>query len=431
MAGTREHTAKTPLGGVKAFNCRNCGGQVALRAPGQSLTAVCQHCGSVADVTDDNFRVLQKFRSKLKRKPLIPLGSRGEFNGRTWEVVGFIVRKAGGYNYYWEEYLLFNPRYGFRWLLNQYGHWSFTTPLVIFPEDPNSQAFEFEGEHYKQFGAGMAEVNYVLGEFYYEVKKDSVVKTKDWVCQGKMLSLEKDDYGLNWTRSEYIKADAVLKAFDKDLQLPRASGIAPHQPNVFARHLRGMLPIFLVALAALIGMQYVFAPDGEKFAAFIKESAKQGDSLKVTQPFTIEGKTSNISIGLYTASLQNNWFEMEGYLHNLETNTNWGFLISNEYYSGYTDGESWTEGSRRNERIINGIPPGRYELAYTTYFGVPTTATGTNVGHTPEQPYEITVFRGALILSNLWIVLIILTLPIVYLIVRSQMFKRAKWAESG
>ena len=47
-------------GSLKSFSCPNCGGTIAIRAVGVTVTAACASCGSTIDVADPQLRIIQK-----------------------------------------------------------------------------------------------------------------------------------------------------------------------------------------------------------------------------------------------------------------------------------------------------------------------------------------------------------------------------------
>ncbi|MEM7040682.1 MAG: DUF4178 domain-containing protein, partial [Bacteroidota bacterium] len=231
MAGD-EHKPRSPIGGLKAFSCRNCGGQVKLRVPGQTLVAAFQHCGAVIDLTDENLRIIQEAQAKKRYKPGIPLGTRGTLADKEWEVVGFMVRKASGYQYYWEEYLLYNPWYGFTWLMNSYGHWSFVVPMMDLPElNGGPTKAKYNGRRYQKFTSGGAEVVFVLGEFYWQIKVGDSSRVLDLINPPHMLSLEMDEFGKNWSQSMYMEPEEVKKAFNLQGNMPIKLRVGANQPN--------------------------------------------------------------------------------------------------------------------------------------------------------------------------------------------------------
>ena len=238
MAG--ENNAKTPLGRVKAFNCRSCGGQIELLAPGQSLSAVCKHCGAVADLTDENLNHISRIDSKRNYQLTFEIGETGEFEGKKWKIIGFMVRKVVGFDYFWNEYLLFNPRYGFRFLVENYGHWS----LVKIVHDVDLKEFNeptvrYGGRSYHHFTQGGAMVAYALGEFFWQVKKDDTAQTKDLISPPYMLSVENEGGGIVWSQGEYLEPKAVEAAFGKKVrEMPERESVGANQPNPFTGSLK-------------------------------------------------------------------------------------------------------------------------------------------------------------------------------------------------
>src|SRR6185437_3331558 len=80
---TGDHTAHSSKStAAKVFECINCGGPVTLRFPSQSLSVVCDHCNSIIDVSNENYRIIQRYnKATLGHTPIIPLGVRGELRG--------------------------------------------------------------------------------------------------------------------------------------------------------------------------------------------------------------------------------------------------------------------------------------------------------------------------------------------------------------
>lgn len=107
------------------FDCTACGGPLTLRAEGVSESLACQHCGAVLDARDPRHQVLAKYRHKMGVAPKIPIGTRGKLRGDELEVIGHQRRavRYSGVIYSWDEYLLWNPYKGFRWMVESNGHW--------------------------------------------------------------------------------------------------------------------------------------------------------------------------------------------------------------------------------------------------------------------------------------------------------------------
>ena len=107
---------------AKSISCPNCGGVVELRGFAHTLSVVCPQCLTVLDASTPEVQILQTFQGKTRTQPTIPLGTRGTFQERSgdtrYEVIGFQIRQvdSGEDTYQWDEYLLFNPFKGFRYI---------------------------------------------------------------------------------------------------------------------------------------------------------------------------------------------------------------------------------------------------------------------------------------------------------------------------
>jgi hypothetical protein len=411
-----EQIRMTPMGGVKGFNCRNCGGQVNLLAPGQTLAAACQHCGALADLTDDNFAILSKHRQSITYEPRYDIGSKAVFEGKTWVVIGMMVRIVRLYSFEWEEYLLFNPYHGFRFLSHAYGHWSWIKMIQDGPlGQRNSQYIRYNKDQYKFLTSGEAEVTFVLGEFYWQVKVGDVAVTRDLVAPPRMLSGELEDGGMIWSLCEYLEPSIVEAAFGGPPKNKiRRSGVGANQPNPYRSNFRKVLPVWIISMVVALGLFFVsgaMAPDKEVFSA----SYAYPDTLdKVSAPFDIPDRTNNVELEVWVESgLDNHWVEYSGVLHNLVTNENYEFTLGAEYYYGVTDGESWSEGGKSGSYLLTGIPPGKYEIV--------TSSLSDSVGTA-----KVSVVRGVPIYSSTLIVLILLSIVPVILIVRSKNFEKRR-----
>jgi hypothetical protein len=72
-------------------------------------------------------------------------------------------------------------------------------------------------------------------------------------------------------------------------------------------------------------------------------------------------KTTNVSFHI-NAPVANSWFELNASLTNTITGEEFNIEQGVEYYYGFTDGESWSEGSTSEEAHMTGLPAGTYVL---------------------------------------------------------------------
>src|SRR5579885_2132543 len=197
-----------PVVKTKSLHCPNCGGPVQLRGFGHALTVVCQQCMSVLDASNPQLRVLQQVQVKHRFQPKIPLGTRGKLDGVAWEAIGFQRRTvhADGEEFTWEEYLLFNPYKGFRYVTEYDGHWNVVTPLEAQPARlaiGRRPAVSMDGHTYRHFSGAEAATTFVLGEFPWRVKVGEKVICDDFIDPPLILSSETTPEEINWSRGVY------------------------------------------------------------------------------------------------------------------------------------------------------------------------------------------------------------------------------------
>lgn len=433
MAG--ENTPRTPLGGVKAFNCRSCGGQVQLLAPGQTLSAACSHCGAVADLTDENFRIISRAESRMTRKPFLEIGTKGTVEGKTWQIVGYMVRRVAEFDFVWEEYLLFNPYHGFRFLANAYGHWSWIKMVSDLPFDEYFKpSISYKGHAYKRLSAGWADVVYVIGEFYWKVAVGDRAETADYVAPPFMLSREVEDGGLIWSQGTYLEPKAVADIFGLDIsQMPPRRAVGANQPNPYKANFRKIRLLWLLAVVVtlLVGMgmsavkpkvlvfsqRYNFGKT--EWATSVPEATGFGDQKyppledTVSQAFTLPYSLHNVEVTVQVPGLDNHWVEYSGILNDTDKNASYPFLLAVEYYHGVDGGESWSEGSTESSIVLNQIPGGTYILLSSV------------AADTPGE-LVVSIHRAVSIYTNWIIVLVLVSIVPLYLLIRSQAFEKKR-----
>ena len=412
MAG--EQIRKTPMGGVKAFDCRNCGGQVQLLAPGQSLVAACKHCGAVADLTDDNFRILSRVGQELTREPRYEIGAKATLEGKTWVVIGFMARIVRMYGFEWEEYLLFNPFYGFRFLAHAYGHWSWIEMIHDGPlAKANAAYVRYQGQDFKQLTTGEAEVTYVLGEFYWQVRVGDRAQTRDLVAPPNMLSVELEDGGMIWSLGKYMEPQYVEQAFGAPPKNKmNRKGVGANQPNTWKNHAKRIVPAWIISMILTIVVGVGINSTAPNQTVLTMPQTYPDSTDRVSAPFELVGGSRNVEVELeVTEGLDNHWVEFEGVLHNLETNENYAFVVGAEYYYGVTDGESWTEGSKYSDACLNEVPAGNYEMV--------TSSASDSAGSV-----VLKVVRGVPIFSNIFMVIVLLSILPITLLIMSKNFEK-------
>lgn len=216
LSGLRDQSAKDEVG--RQFSCPNCGAQLTVHlASSQSMT--CASCNSIIDLSQGLGSELKHAIQDEPVAPLIPLGSLGPLQGVLWQVVGFQHRMGNDpsdpdEHFGWEEYLLYNAKRGFIFLVDSVDGWSVVQPCTGAPVMSDSgQNASYLGSRYQLKESYVAETSYVAGEFYWQVSRGQKTSNRDFASGKSLLSREQSENEVTWSVGSQIESDAVAKAF--------------------------------------------------------------------------------------------------------------------------------------------------------------------------------------------------------------------------
>lgn len=206
--------------------CPNCGGPLPLRAPGASSRIACSYCGALSDLETNQILAQQDV---TRAKPWIPLGAKGTLENIEWTAIGYVERycEIDDERFEWQEYLLYNEREGFRWLVVDEGVCRFGQSIGAGDIDPRGlpHTVGARGMTFHRRSGNWAMVSRVIGEFYWKVQIGERVFAEDYENRAWMVSCEKAETEVNWTVSHVVPTRVIVEAFG--LQ-DRA---APHRPE--------------------------------------------------------------------------------------------------------------------------------------------------------------------------------------------------------
>jgi hypothetical protein len=406
-----------PAGDIKTFSCPNCGGTISIRAVGISISAVCEACGSIIDVANENVQLISKAAIKT-RKIAIPLGSRGVLFGVEWEVIGFCEKTDGSGLYDWREYLLFNPYQGFRFLVEADGHWNFVKMLR-----QNISVFDNTLDEYKIFTGGEAIVTYVMGEFYWRVKVGEKTQVADYIAPPYMLSMERSNEDIIWSKAIYVESSEIQQAFNLPTT-PYQTGIAPNQPSPFAgkaKKLMNMAMVFFVVLFVVQVVSVVRSLNQTIFEQQIHAPASLKGQAVVAQSIEIPADIGNLEIAA-SSLVVNNWVELNVELVNDATQESYEITQPVEYYFGSDSDGAWSEGSQSSESIIPAVAGGKYHLLVSPDAGV-----YQNGG---AVDFSIRIKRDVPVWGNFILAILIIMAYPLFICFRSGSFETKRWANS-
>lgn len=411
--------------------CPSCNAPVDIRVPDQSLRATCAYCNTLLDVNAGSLTVL----GKLARKPTprIPLGSKGTFAEGEMTVIGMVERSAQieGDWYSFEEYLLYAPVVGFRWLVLSDGHWSYVQPIATGAVEALGDEVRYEGVKLKLFQTAPLRVDTVLGEFYWKVQANEFVNGEDYVAPPAMISRETSQDEETWSLSTYVKHADVLKAFgDKVSIFVSPTGVAPNQPDP----MHGVATPLTVAFIALLALGILFSSMATPKVAYEQTVSVPGgipvtpevtannpdpvpSNVFFSDPFQLEGG-KNVEVGFH-ASLANNWAYVVASVVNTATGEVITVDANMEAYSGVDGGESWSEGDPKAREVIGPVTPGAYVLRLEM-----------QQGGAVDAPLNVRVRQGVFRGKYLGWAILMLGVPFLFFGIYTYAFERRRWSNS-
>jgi hypothetical protein len=424
-----------PVVKTQAIFCPNCGGTVELRGFGHALTVVCQQCLSILDTSTSVVSLLGQIQEAQRRDLKIQLGTRGKMGGVAWQVIGFQTRSTPDPDS-WDEYLLFNPYKGFRYITEYQGHWNFVTPLNPMPQRlaiGGRPAVSFDGLTFKHFSGTEATTTFVLGEFPWRVKVGEKVVADDFVAPPLILSSETTQDEVTWSRGEYTPGEDIWKGFALPGKPPAKQGVYLNQPSPHGKG--GAWGKFFLLLMLLVGLAIFFATFSRENVVFKNSYTfstldQKGDPAFVTPVFTVDGRTSGLELSVH-ASIANNWAYFDFALINDDTGIAYDFGREVSYYYGSDSDGAWSEGANTSTVYIPSVPPGHYYLRVEPEMdpaeGVRRARVATKVN---TMNYDITLRHDVPNYSWFWIAVLLLLIPPVFLSVRSRSFEVKRWMQS-
>ena len=353
-----------------AMGCPNCGGPLDLVAPDKTERVTCPNCDSLLDVNHGNLKYLHALNPSPAPEFVLPIGAEGTMkDGARYKIIGAVARSVtfDGVKYFWHEYLLYNPRVGFRWLVHSDNHWNFVEPVnpaevVGTAVYQTGSTVSYGGRNFKIFQDAPATVEYVKGEFYWRVEQGETVRAVDFISAPLMLSQEATRNEINWSLGTYMPNAEVEKAFGVS-DLPKPWGVAPNQPFTGSFYYTwGAVPLLL-----LIGLAIFMIPVAGITSTVMSDQITlppmqnaQAPQTIFSRPFELKGNR-NVRITA-NANVSNSWADLDVDLINEQSQEVESVNIPIEFYSGTDSDGAWTEGARETDATMSSLPAGKYTL---------------------------------------------------------------------
>jgi hypothetical protein len=406
---------------TRSINCPACGAPIALRALGASVMVVCASCGTQIDVSRPEIQVIRRFNEAVREFDL-PLGTRGTLRGKEFEVVGAMVRADDDGT--WIEYLLFNPFVGFRWLVQDRGHWSLAQTL----KDIAALKVDYLGLHYdhstfRKFRVSRAVVQSVVGEFYWRVQVGSEAETTDYIAPPRMLSQEKTATEQVWSLLDYLDPAEIRQAFH--IEPEHRDDVAAHQPCPATAMLGAIRGTVLAALgiAVLLQAVTVFTARSRDIPLGTYVPADSHGKEAVFGPVHLDARHSLNELVAYSP-LDNSWVDLDYALVSKDTGESFESSGSLEYYTGVDSDGRWSEGSNVGRTLITSLPGGDYDVVVDA-------TSGDAHGAASGAPVKLLLTHDVVPWRNFWIACGAILLYPLWLAYRRLVFERERWSDSA
>ena len=420
---------------TEPVQCPACGGPITLKGFGGVEQVSCPYCGSELAPQDSGPLQIVQQVARQRQQSALPLYARGTLEGHEWEIIGIVWRQCqvDGIVYPWQEFLLYNPYRGYRWLVYPMtdGHWSLGGAL---PGAPKAQltghkSVLFKKKSYKHFQSSVARVSYVEGEFPWQVRVGDTAVAHDYVAPPEGLSIEEqatEDGGsdVNFTQMHHIEGSAVWKAFRLPGRPPPTSGVGNLQPNPWTRGSKWVWLSFLVLLAVYVGAAWLYLQGRHTKTVF--------ESNELTlEPYSQEieigdkGETTTLDVRFSARPLSNQWAYVDVMLISQVSEEAIGIGATAEEWHGVEGGESWREGSQSETITVGGVEGGKYLLQI-----IPQAGAAAGQPAPTDLKLSVRIQQDVVMLRYLGLpLLVILAFPFLNFLL-GRIFEGRRWANS-
>lgn len=349
---------------TKAITCPACGGTIEVRAAGFSVNLVCQHCGSVLDVSRPEVTLIRR-HEKARANFAIEIGKRGTLFGQEWEMVGALRRKDQ--ISIWQEFLLFNPYRGYRWLIAADGEWQFGTPLADRPQGDRNRVF-WRTDSFSRLGRDqMTSTTAVAGEFYWRAKVGDTATATLFQSGETLLSREISEGEENWTQLVPVEQSDIEQTFGLNRRRPQRK--APRglmkfkaEPGLEQDDLGRMFFLaFATAILAAVAMALLAGPSSKTSAMVQVPVGGQIAPVKVGT-ITVRRPWQFVTVNADTNQFENRWVDLEYNLVDRSSEQSIDAFGLVEHYAGTDSDGPWSEGSHHGDTMFGHVPQGTYDV---------------------------------------------------------------------
>lgn len=364
----QEHSFKDAKGN-SFIRCKKCSAETRIYRPESVVIFCCPNCRKIYSKENEEYNKLNSAQEAWTQ--IIPLNTKGKIDGISYTVIGqALKREKNNSRVSWEEYVLLDEQGGYAFLSQFNGHWIFLKerdkPEGF--EDRPSAFTNDDGYTYEHYATYHYLTRQFLGEFPYDVVNVKKVAVREFIAPPFIFSVEENNNETTYFQGRYIRTKRIRKSFEgTDLMLPSRSGIGSCQPFYFGINPSRFCWLSLIFLLVTLPLYMILHVDSSN-TALVSVKLDMTDTLSgkaqnnISKTFEIADRPALLRFDAY-CPVDNEWAEADITLVNEATGEERYFSCGVEYYHGYDDEGSWSEGSVANSIYINAVQPGRYHLA--------------------------------------------------------------------
>lgn len=338
-------------------SCINCNHTTQLDLNFEVNIYACTNCGYVYQERD-GLRFKDQFKPYTYGEKF-EVGQEGVFNDKNYTITGILVKENQGFE--WTEYIL-QGKEDYLYLSEADGHWIILEEIILdvtVGNHPSTVAYnDITFDCYEYCYPKLITAQ---GFFDFDIfEKPELI---EYINPPLLLSFERLGKEQTVFLGKHISKRAIKKAFHINT-LPAKTGVGLVQPFLF--NLRDLAIILCNVAALILISNWYLNKDQIKTEVLNTQLSFDNYGTKdfVSPSFILKGSAAPLSISLYSP-VDNSWASIQVALVNENSGEEVYASKDIEYYHGYTDGESWTEGSNSENFNLCGVPAGKYHLTLT------------------------------------------------------------------
>ncbi|RZJ69337.1 DUF4178 domain-containing protein [Flavobacterium sp.] len=398
------------------FKCVECSAVTTVNAPITAKQFVCPNCRKSYFWSEEGFRLGKQFE-KTTVHTRLDIGLKGFLKGQELTVTGSVTKQVYG-QFYWEEYTLVDAKGSFFYLSQSEGHFILLQEIEAkFPFDGRHHITHEEIE-YKIYEKPKARIVDASG-FFDEELPTAEVKMMEYIAPPYTISIERSNNENRYYKGEHVSRRQIKKAFP-NFDMPVKSGVGMIQP--FPVDLKNLI-LTLCATAILTGILHIFIYRNQSEQSILATELpfSDFDGKQFTSPsFELVGGSAPLSIAI-SAPVDNSWANLSVVLVDEKSNDEIEASKDVEYYHGYTDGESWSEGAQSEDFNICGVGAGKYHLVLSPM---------KEVSAQPAGSMGVNVVWNQPSLRNVWFTALFMAIFVAVIYFIRYQFEKKRWSES-